>query len=312
MTITTRRPTGKPSWPITLAAGMQSAGKTWMAAQASASPLVSRTLWVGFGEKDPDELGAIAGADFEIVHHNGTVRGVIGVLNEIAALPVPKEGPILVVFDSGSRYWDVISENVQAAANKRAKSRDGGDANIGIDLWNKGKGDWQAMLNALRAHRGPSIITARFEEAAVVVNGRPTPEKVWKVKAEKGLPYDVDAVIEMRERGGFTLTKLRSAIMPFDKNRAWAGFTMDAFWRELGLADNETGVAVFAEGIADTDDPEDVSGRDWLADLALCVSADQVAKLGNEAIAAKADKSVTGAIRAKHRTLTPTGTKATD
>lgn len=72
MTLTTRKPTGLPSWPILLIAGVPKAGKSYACAAASASPLVGRTLWVPVGEDDPDELGGIPGADFDIVQHDGT------------------------------------------------------------------------------------------------------------------------------------------------------------------------------------------------------------------------------------------------
>ena len=37
MTLITRKPTGKPPWPIMLIAGVEKSGKTYSAAQASAS-----------------------------------------------------------------------------------------------------------------------------------------------------------------------------------------------------------------------------------------------------------------------------------
>ena len=51
----TRRPSGKPSWPIVLIAGAEKAGKSWACAAASGSDLIGRTLWIGLGEDDPDE-----------------------------------------------------------------------------------------------------------------------------------------------------------------------------------------------------------------------------------------------------------------
>lgn len=303
MALVTRKATGKPSWPITLLAGMQSAGKSFTAAQASASPLVSRTLWVGFGESDPDYLAAIPGVDFEIVVHDGTIRSLLESLDEIAKLPVPDEGPILVVIDSGSRYWDVLSERAQYRANRRQK-RD--DATIGVDLWNEAKRDWQRVLNVLRKHKGPSIITARFEEVAIVVGGKPTGEKQWRIKAEKGAPYDVDAVIEMRSRGEYLLSKIRTTQFAFDEALEWPGFTMHDLWTRMGLtgpvADrNYTGAEV-GEGEVDTAAPAG-PGRDWATELAEADTPGRVAALGQAATAAKAPTSVLEAIRAKHGAL---------
>lgn len=264
MTIQTRRPTGKPSWPLTLAAGGEGSGKSYLAAVASASDLIGRTYWIGYGEQDPDEYGLIPGADFDIVQHDGTVNQVKAIVRELAAQPKP-EKPTLIVLDSGTKLWDAISENAQIDANQRAARKGGnqGDATIGVDIWNKHKAHWRQIIDALREHDGPVIITARYEEVAEIVKGKPTGEKLWKVKAEKGLPYDVDAVIHMEERGKYVISKVRSVRLALQEPKQWPNFTMDAFWRALGLHEVEVGKSSYATPTQETDE----SGRDWLAEL---------------------------------------------
>jgi len=263
MTIHSRKPTGKPSWPLTLAAGGEGSGKSYLAAVASASDLIGRTYWIGYGEADPDEYSMIPGADFDIVQHDGTVNMVKAIVREIAAQPKP-EKPTLIVFDSGTKLWDAVSENAQIDANRRKKTE---DAVITVDIWNKHKAHWRAIVDALRAHDGPVIITARYEEVAEIVKGKPTGDKLWKVKAEKGLPYDVDAVIHMEERGKYVVSKVRSVRLALDKPREWPNLTMDAFWRALGLHEVETGKAEYATPTQESSDM-DTSGRDWLKELA--------------------------------------------
>ena len=107
MTLKTRKPTGKPAWPIMLIAGAEKAGKTYSAAQASASKLIGRTLWVGVGEDDPDEYGALPGVRFEIVEHDGTYRGILAALTACAAEPMEEGRPNLIVLDSATRLWDL-------------------------------------------------------------------------------------------------------------------------------------------------------------------------------------------------------------
>ena len=75
MTLTTRKPTGLPAWPILLIAGVPKAGKSYACAAASASPLVGRTLWVPVGEDDPDELG---GDPRSRLRHRPTRRHIPG------------------------------------------------------------------------------------------------------------------------------------------------------------------------------------------------------------------------------------------
>jgi hypothetical protein len=266
--IQTRKPTGKPSWPLTLAAGGEGSGKSYLAALASASPLIERTYWIGYGEQDPDEYGLIPGANFDIVQHDGTVNQVKTIVKEIASQP-KADKPTLIVLDSGTKLWDAISENAQIDANRRAarKGNNGGDATIGVDIWNHHKAHWRAIIDALRSHDGPVIITARYEEVAEIVKGKPTGDKVWKVKAEKGLPYDVDVVIHMPERGKYIVSKARSVRLALagkmDRPQEWPGFTMDAFWRALGLHEVETAPSQYATPVQEVDE----SGRDWLAEL---------------------------------------------
>ena len=299
MTIQTRRPTGRPSWPLTLAAGGEGSGKSYLAALASASDLIGRTYWIGYGEQDPDEYGIIPGANFDIVQHDGTVNQVKAIVREIAAQP-KGDKPTLIVLDSGTKLWDAISENAQLDANQRAarKGNQNGDAPIGVDIWNRHKAHWRHIIDALREHDGPAIITARYEEVAEIVKGKPTGDKMWKVKAEKGLPYDVDAVIHMEERGKYVISKVRSVRLQLQEPKQWPNFTMDAFWRALGLDEVETGKSAYATPVQETDE----SGRDWLAELEEAGSdPDLIMALGTAARAAGASQDVLAALTAAYK-----------
>lgn len=309
MSIATRKPTGKPSWPLLLAAGGEGAGKSFLAAQASASDLIGRTFWIGHGEQDPDEYGALPGVDFDIVQYDGTVSQLRKIVHDIAAEP-KGEKPTLLVVDSGTKVWDTISENAQLDANRRAarNGRKVDDATISVDIWNKHKQHWRDIIDVLRLHDGPAIITARYEEVAAMGKdprtGKtvPTGDKVWKVKAEKGLPYDVDAVLHMPIRGTYTLSKVRSVRLQLDEPKDWPGFTMDAFWRALGLADVETGRSEYASPITEETDEVDESGRDWLTELAQAQGdADAIAALGSAARAAHASPQILEVIRGAFR-----------
>lgn len=243
MSIATRRPTGKPSWPILLLAGREGAGKSWAAATASASELVGRTLWIGIGEDDPDEYGAIPGADFEIVEHDGTYPGIIAAVRAAVAEP-QGDLPTLIVVDSMTRLWNLIGDNMQAIANQRAKGKRNagtGDYAISMDLWNTAASQWTDVMDALRIHQGPVLLTARLDEVVVMDDGKPSSERSWKVQGHKSLPFDAAAVIQLRERGQFLLTKVKSARHQLEGPSNMPGFTVDSFWRTLGLGDTETG-----------------------------------------------------------------------
>ena len=247
----TRKPTGRAPWPCMLITGPQKVGKTWLCAEASASKYVARTLWVSFGESDPDEYGAIPGARFELVEHDGSYRGILNALIECAREPAAGEGLVnLVVLDQGTRVWELLCDMAQDEANQRAiakarrqrKPIPEDDVVIGQDLWNVAKSRWQNILDALRDNPGPSIITARLENQVVVLNGEPTNERVDKVKAEKNLPFDVDAIVEIQARKKAHLTGFRSVKLGLDEKtddriQLPAKFGVQTIWEMLGVVE---------------------------------------------------------------------------
>lgn len=249
MTLTTRQPTGKPSWPILLIAGAEKAGKSWACAEASGSELVGRTLWIGAGEDDPDEYGNVPGASFEIVVHDGTYRGILAAITDAAAEPAGDK-PTLLVVDSMTRVWDLLCDDAQEAANRRAiakarkynKPVPDEDVQITMDLWNTAKQRWAHIVDALREHRGPVLVTARLEQVTVLDSkGAPTTEKTWKVKAEKSLPYDVGGIVELPARGEAWLTGVRSVRMALAERTRLPKFAVADLWRRMGLGEVEAG-----------------------------------------------------------------------
>jgi hypothetical protein len=240
---TTRRPTGLPSWPILLIAGWEKAGKSWSCAEASGSEFVGRTLWIGIGEDDPDDYANVPGADFEIVEHDGTYRDILAAIEWACAQPDVDGKPTLVVVDSMTRLWDLLCDMAQDMANARAAKKSGSrnsdeEADIHTDLWNIATGRWGHVMDALRSHRGPVLLTARLDDVTVMKNGKPTSERQWKVKAQKMLPYDVAGIVQLPERGKAFLTGVKTTRMNVPERIPLPGFAVDKLWRQLGLGEN--------------------------------------------------------------------------
>lgn len=247
MTTQFREPTGKPSWPILLIAGGEKAGKSYASAQASSSDLIGQTYWVGVGEDDPDEYGAIPGARFRIASHDGTHRSIIAALRDAKNQPRVDGKPNLLVLDSGSRVWEMLSDEAQERANNRARKAaekwkkpydPDTEATIGPDLWNKATARWQDIMDVLREHDGPSIITARLDVVTVMDDkGQPTKEKSEKIKGQKSLPYDVGGIVMLPERGKAYISGIRSLKLdlPVGDKSMVKDFTVDWLWRQLGL-----------------------------------------------------------------------------
>lgn len=247
----TRKPTGKPVWPMALIAGREKSGKTYTAAQASCSEHIGRTFWLAFGEDDPDEYGAMPGARIEIVDHDGSPAGLLAAIRAASAEPMADGKPHLIVLDSGTRLWNALSELAQLEADQRAKvkaerygkkANPDGENDISMDLWNRAKTRHARIIKALHDHQGPVIITARMEQVAVIDKaGKPTAEKDWKIQTEKTLPYDVGAIVRIPERGTFQLQGIRSLRLSIgEQAQTVPDFTVEQLWDRMGCFDGQT------------------------------------------------------------------------
>lgn len=240
----TRKPTGKPPWPIVLLAGGEKTGKSWAAAAFSASDLVGRTFFVEIGESYADEYGAIPGARYEICEHDGSYRGIGGQIYAATQAPRVDGKPNCIIVDSMTLLWDLLSDQAQRTAYARWRKKNpnkpepDGEVQITMDLWNIAKKRWNDILDLLRRHDGPVLLTARLEQVAVMApNGQPTTDKTLKVKAEKNLPYEVDVIVQMPSPRKYQITGLRSVKFQIEPDGAWPfpDFTVDALLRRLGL-----------------------------------------------------------------------------
>lgn len=243
----TRRPTGKPPHPLLLVAGVEKAGKSYGGAAFSASDLIDRTFWIEIGEGAADQYGSIPGARYEIVQHDGTYTSICNSI--LAATAQPRNGkPHAIVVDSMTELWDLLSDEAQATANKRARAKalenkkpvPTGDAQITMDLWNAAKKRWRRIIDALRTYDGPVILLARLELVGVVdAKGKPDPNgaREWKIRAEKNLPFECDAIVKMTAPQTAVLTGVRSTVLfvPPGSELPLPSFTIDGLLRKLGL-----------------------------------------------------------------------------
>ncbi len=280
----TRKPTGKPSWPIALLAGAEKTGKSYSAALAAASEHVGRTYWVTIGEDQPDEYGLLA--DFEIVLHDGKYRSILNVLRAIAHQPAPANGVPLLIVDSMTRLWDLISTDVQDMANQRKGGRE--ESTVTPDLWNLAAGRWADCMDAIREFPGPVVLTARLSQVAVMnAQGSPTAEKQSKIGGHKTLPFDVGAIFEMPSLGERYLAGTRSVRHPLPKPLAVPAEVQSPIawlWERLGVV--ETGTSTRDHlGTAREEQPFDAEGL--AASLDLYTDVDQLTKLWTELQAAK-------------------------
>jgi len=208
MTLRTRKPTGRVPWPLILIEGPEKAGKSWMCAELSASDKVGQTYWIDLGEGSADEYGAIPGARYEIVEHNGTYGEILDAVIEIKDLAAKAadagEPPVVLVIDSMTAEWDLLKGIADAKARERL-ARKGrrlapdAEPQISMDLWNEANAKHRKLMTLLMTMPGIVVMTARGKEvAALDATGRPIEgSREYRVEGQKNLAFDASVWIRV-------------------------------------------------------------------------------------------------------------------
>ncbi|MGG2460111.1 hypothetical protein ACO0M4_09875 [Streptomyces sp. RGM 3693] len=246
-----RKPTGKPNPPIILLTGPEKSGKSYEAARGSGSDLIGTTYWIEIGgtEGTADYYGRVPGADYEIVQHDGSYQDILDTIRWVNHQPRTDGKPNMLVIDSMTSLWDMLSDEIAMYARNRAIRKAQRNRSrvptlddpvvIDSDLWNRAKDRWGEILWLLRRHQGPCLLLARTEIVTAFENDKPTRNTTRKVKAEKNLPAAVDAIVDLHAIGEAWLTGVRSLhleIKPGETQR-FHDFTVDTLLRRLGLQD---------------------------------------------------------------------------
>jgi hypothetical protein len=208
MALKTRPPTGRVPWPLILIEGSEKAGKSWCAAELSASPKVGRTFWLDIGEGAADEYGAIPGARYEVIDHDGSWADILGQVAEVKALAeqTVKRGelPVVLVIDSMTAEWDVLKGIADSRARQRLAKRGkavapDAEPQISMDLWNDANSKHRRLMTMLMTFPGVAIVTARGKEVAALDSGGKPIEgrKEYKVEGHKSLAYDCSAWVRL-------------------------------------------------------------------------------------------------------------------
>lgn len=203
----TRKPTGAVPWPLILVEGAEKSGKSWAAAVLSSSEKVGRTLWLDWSEGAADEYGAIPGARFEVIEHDGTWASIfeqVKAAREVAQAAVDKgEKPVVLVIDSMTAEWDDLKDWVDGKARRREKNRKAlerdpeAEVQITTDLWNLATSRHKELMRVLMRFPGIVVMTARGADQVAMENGQPTTKRTWKVEGQKNLAYDASVWVRL-------------------------------------------------------------------------------------------------------------------
>ncbi|MEU6725585.1 AAA family ATPase [Nonomuraea wenchangensis] len=209
MAIRTRKPTGAVPWPLILLEGGEKAGKSWACAELSASEKVGQTYWLDLSEGAADEYGAVPGARYLVVEHNGTWQDIIGQVAEIRQeaerAAAAGEPPVVLVIDSMTAEWDLLKD---WAANRAKGSRSNqqrlqrdpnAEVQVSMNLWNDATARHRRLMTMLMTFPGIVVMTARGKEVASLdQSGRPVEgSKDYKVEGHKNLAFDASVWVRL-------------------------------------------------------------------------------------------------------------------
>ena len=211
----TRKPSGIQSSPVILLAGVAGAGKTWAAVEATAVPEVDRAFFIEIGEGVADAYGAVPGADFEIIEHDGSIGQIRDAIRWASEQPAEPEKYNMLILDSLTEVWDLLKDNAAAEMMQRVKRKqrrlNGAEPKPDMDLWNKAGEVSDGLMRQLLDFPGPVICTARLDEVTEITEaGRPSGAKDWKIQVNKKVPFRVSAVVQARSPRTWHLEKIVS------------------------------------------------------------------------------------------------------
>lgn len=203
----TRKPTGKVGWPLILIEGEEKAGKTWDCAVFSTSEHIGTMYWLDLSEGSADEYGAIPGARYEIIDHDGSWGDIIGQVEAVHAeaqrAADAGEKPVVLTIDSMTAVWEMLTiwthdRATRLPSNQNKLSRNA-DAEIVIPpgYWNPTNKRHKRLMQLLKTFPGIVLVTAQGKEVTKIdEDGKPVEDKGktqrdYKVEGQKKLAYDV-------------------------------------------------------------------------------------------------------------------------
>jgi hypothetical protein len=227
MPLKTRKPTGTVPWPLLLIEGEEKAGKTWACAEFTASPKVGRCFWIDLGEGAADEYGAIPGAKYEVVEHDGSFADLLSNVLEIQKLGAEAlakgDKPVVLVIDTMTSEWDLLKDwaGDRAKSTKSNRRRLEQDPNAEVvvtgNLWNDANARHRRLMNVLKTFPGIVLMTAHGKQVAVIgQDGQPVEgKKTHKVEAQKTLGADASCWLRLYRESPGVIVGGRSVHLQF-------------------------------------------------------------------------------------------------
>jgi hypothetical protein len=277
MTLKSRKPSGAVPPPVVLLEGETGAGRSWAAAELSASEKVGRTFWMELGdESTADQYGAIPGVRYEILEpdNRAGVWDWMAVYNaardfrdEAARAADAGEKPPVLVVDQIGAVWELLGEwaDNRARSSKKNKELLAADPNAEIDItsnfWNDATARWRKLMTLFLTTKGVVVLLSRGEEVTLFENGQPTKKKTWKVAGQKSLPSSMPIWVRMTRDGNPRLIKLRAVVNGIrpgvDREQGLPGFTLEKLiFERYGWDPTTSGYRTLVPMVAGEEAPE--------------------------------------------------------
>jgi hypothetical protein len=300
----TRKPTGRVPWPCILLEGEEKAGKSWALAQFSTSDRIGALYWIDLNEGAGDEYGAIPGATYELVEHDGSYGQVLAAVQAIKAearrAADAGEPPVVLAMDTGSAIWDGLKDWASARAARSARNREllkrdpNAEITISQNLWNDAGARWRKLQTELLTFPGIVVVTARGKEVTEVdANGRPIEgQKTWSVQTHREFPYAASLWVRLRRGRRPLIVGARSVHVGIKPNsdparevtdqaadgRLLDWLVFDALKCDPGTAHVRDLVSFHGGGLLEHEQEEDRAGRSGEPDVADLVARIQDAE----------------------------------
>jgi hypothetical protein len=275
MALKTRKPTGAVPWPLVLVEGEEKAGKTWSCAALTASPKVGRCFWIDLGEGAADEYGAIPGANYEVVEHDGSFAALLSNVAEIRDLAAKAlqggERPVVLIIDTMTDEWDMLkdwaSDRAKSSKANRAKLAKDPNAEITVsgNYWNDANARHRKLMRLLKTFPGIVLMTSHGKAVATIgPDGQPVEgKKEHKVEAQKSLGADASCWIRLFRAEPGVIVGGRSVHLQFRPGEApkplAADWTLERIIFDVLKCDPATAhVRDLAERKPDTVTPEQI------------------------------------------------------
>jgi hypothetical protein len=193
-----------------------------MMLEFTGDPRVGRSFALDLSEGTMDEYGAIPGANFEIIIHDGTWPSIIGQLEAaVAASRKDKAAglpPCVLCIDSATHEWAMLKTWVDTRARRLDRNinalRRNPDAEVvrPRHLWNPVDERHKKFIQLLLRFEGPVLITARGKEvSATGPDGQPVEgKKEYRVDSQKDLAFDATAWVRFSRDEPPTIIGVRS------------------------------------------------------------------------------------------------------